>query len=473
MDWYSYGTDRWEIRCGSYQGPEQRAVEMLYAGVAAMVPYILVAAQVEQACENSDPSLLLVGTYTSNALIAQVVQQDEIPQEGYLVKVTKSPFAKDRQIVVLAGSDAAQTLYAVSHFLNEYIPQARQNTNHIPYFKPVFEGPLPEYTATRTPAFKERGIWTWGHCIYDYRKLAQNMARLRLNAITIWNDYAPLNLAEVVACFHSYGIKVIFGYSWGWDEGVDISSEQELRDWRDKAIAVYARDYEAAGGDGIYIQSFTETTEETIHGIPIAETVVRWVNTVGAAMLERWPELNIQFGLHATSVKNRLPVIGQVDKRIQIVWEDCGAFPYAYLSRETQAEELMQQFMQEIAKLRGDTPYGVVLKGQVCLDWNRFEHQKGPFVMGCESEEKCRARMEAVKPQWHDVQSYWLQNVGQCRRTLENLKGAAVYDLVEDGLLDEKCWFPVALYAHLLWNDTHSDAEVLQIVAQRPDVTMA
>ena len=106
-----------------------------------------------------------------------------------------------------------------------------------------------------------------------------------------------------------HGIKVILGYSWGWDEPVDISSDGELARWKKRAVEVYARDYEHAGGDGIYIQSFTETDAEEINGVPIAETVVKWVNTVGGAMLERWPGLQIQFGLHATSVRRRLPAI--------------------------------------------------------------------------------------------------------------------------------------------------------------------
>lgn len=473
MDWYSFGDDRWEIRCGDYSGIEKSATEMLYGSISALVPYILVADIAKSCNEQIASSLILVGTYESNPLISQVIQQNEVPANGYLVKVTESPFCENRQVAVLAGSDKAQALYAVSHFINEYLPIARQNEGHIPYFKPLFKGGMPMYTQSCSPAFQERGIWTWGHCIYNYRKLAQRMASLRLNAITIWNDYAPLNLKEVVDCFHQYGIKVIFGYSWGWDEGVDIGSKEELLRWRDKAIEVYARDYEAAGGDGIYIQSFTETTDEAINNIPIADTVVKWVNTVGTAMLNHWPKLNIQFGLHATSVKNRLDMIAQVDSRIAIIWEDCGAFPYSYLSRDAEDEAQTLQFTKKIATLREQADYGVVLKGQVCLDWNLFEHQKGPFVLGCESEQKIKARMPAVKSQWHDVQSYWIQNISMLRSTLNSLPNAFVYSLVEDALLEERCWYPVAIYAQLLWKSPLSDGQVLRIAAQRTDVTLA
>ena len=123
--------------------------------------------------------------------------------------------------------------------------------------------------------------------------------------------------------------------------------------------------------------------------------------------------------------------------------------------------------------LRPGSGYGAVLKGQVCLDWDKFEHQKGPFILGCESPEKAVARMQAIRPQWHDVQSYWLKNVGQYRRTLQHLRGAAVYALVEDALLEEACWYPVALYARLLWEPGLTDAQVLSSVAQQADVVLA
>lgn len=473
MDRHSYGTDRWKIICGGLEGAAGNAVKMLYAGISQEVPYILTAQRAGEGQELSGASLAVVGTPVDNALLASLPQAADIPEDGYLVQVTASPFDPGRQMAVIAGSSPVQALYAASHFLNEYLPDARQNSEHHPYFLPLFSRTMPEYRAVRCPAFAERGIWTWGHCIYDYRRFAQNMAGLGLNAVTIWNDYVPLNLREVVDCFHSYGIRVYFGYSWGWDEEFDISSEREFQRVLDTALSTYETGYSHAGGDGIYFQSFTETEEESIGGVPIAETVVDWVNKVGGAMLERWPGLDIRFGLHATSVKNRMDVIAGVDPRISIHWEDCGAFPYAYFSRAAEGEAETLDFTDRMASLRPSGEYGVVLKGQVCLDWTMFENQKGPFVMGCESAAAIRARREELRPHWHDVQGYWLKNLGQYRRTLEHLPGAAVYALVEDALLEDACWYPVALYAAALWETGQTDGELLCGVARRPDTVLA
>lgn len=473
MDRHSYGTDRWKIVCGGAGGIEDNAVKLLYGGVSQETPYILVAQRAQDNPALDDAGLLVVGTRESNPLLASLPQAADIPEEGFLVQVAPSPFAPDRQIAVIAGSAPEQVLYAVSHFLNCYLPDARQNSEHHPYFLPLFSGKMPEYRRLMRPRWAERGIWTWGHCIYDYRRFARNMASLGLNAVTIWNDYAPLNLREVVDCFHSYGIKVYFGYAWGWDEEFDIGSQREFQRVLNTALSTYETSYAGAGGDGIYFQSFTETSDEYINGLPIAETVVDWVNRVGGAMLERWPGLDIRFGLHATSVKNRLDAIAGVDPRISIHWEDCGAFPYAYFSRADGGEAETLAFTDRLAALRPGCGYGVVLKGQVCLNWTMFENQKGPFLMGVESGRAIRARLEQVRPQWHDVQGYWLKNFGQYRRTLEHLPGAAVYALVEDALLEAGCWYPVTLFAQALWDAESSDGELLCAAARRPDTVLA
>lgn len=473
MDRYSYSSDRWKIIYGSLNGPEGNAVKMLYGGVSREVPYILVTEAAEKNPDLSGYSLILVGTRNSNSLIAGLVEQHEIPEKGYIVRVEDSSFADGRQIAILAGSSGAEAIYAASHFINRYFAAARRREDHMPYFKPLFSGKMQEYNVSEKPAFEKRGIWTWGHCIYDYRRFAQNMAGLGLNMITIWNDYAPVNLKEVIDFFHSYGIGVLLGYSWGWDEQPDIASEKELENRKETILATYAEQYADAGADGIYVQSFTETNEENLNGVLIAEAIVKWVNTLGGAMLERWPGLQICFGLHATSVKAHLSHIADIDSRINIHWEDCGAFPFAYLPRQIQGEKEMLEFTDKIAALRPDGGYGVVLKGQVCLDWSMFEHQKGTYLLGCADKRQIQRQLSKIRGQWHDIQGDWIQNIGLYRRTLSHLKGAEIYALIEDGLLEDSCWFPAALYAQAMWDTTLSDGELLAAVTQREDVSMA
>ena len=82
----------------------------------------------------------------------------------------------------------------------------------------IFNEPLPECSYTETTDNKTRSIFTWGHSTNDYRSYIDNMARLKFNEIVFWNDYIPLNIDEIIDYAHSYGIKIILGYSWGWRE---------------------------------------------------------------------------------------------------------------------------------------------------------------------------------------------------------------------------------------------------------------
>ena len=82
----------------------------------------------------------------------------------------------------------------------------------------TFDYPLYEYTYSEVSDHKIRSIFTWGHSINNFREYIDNMARVRLNEVIIWNDYVPINIDEIVEYAHSYGISVVLGYSWGWRE---------------------------------------------------------------------------------------------------------------------------------------------------------------------------------------------------------------------------------------------------------------
>lgn len=376
---------------------------------------------------------------------------------------------------MLAGADEASVLYAAAEFVEEYLPAAHRTGSHEPYLRPLFSGAMPAYAHASAPACAVRGIWTWGHCIYNTEAFARQMARLRLNEVTIWNDYAPLNLRDAVACFHSWGIRVIFGYTWSWGEEVDVRSPETLERWAARALETYDRDYAAAGGDGIYTQLFTETNEDTICGVPIADAVTHWVNTISGRLLSQHPGLRIQFGLHATSVRSRLAPLRGVLPAVEIIWEDCGAFPYTYLPETGGDAAETQAFTERICTLRPGCACGAVLKGQVCLDWSRFEHQKGPYLMGCRSASSIAAREREVREIWHYVQSRWMENGAQCEDVIARLAhgGASVYALVEDGLLEAGAWLPVALYAEMAWDPSVPFPALLSRVAARRHVRLA
>ena len=400
-----------------------------------------------------------------------------LPRDAYRLRVCE-PEAGGQQ-VFLSGADECALMYACMDFVNAYLVKAGQSdTSGSPYYAyPLFgERPLPACDRTSAPRVPGRGLWTWGHAIYDVRGYLENMARLKLNEVIIWNDYLPVNAREVVEYAHRLGIRVIWGYAWGWDTGmnIDLSDPAALERAADEVVKTYERVYADAEGDGVYFQSFTETAQDYLNGRLIAEVVVEWVNGIAGRILEKHPNLLLQFGLHATSVRSHLDYIAKTDPRIQIIWEDCGDFPYHYMPSRRHEPEKTRAFTEEMLALRPDARTGAVLKGMICLNWNAFEHQSGPFVMGKASEQAIAERQAQVRRIWRQIQAEWMTWGDVCRQTVCQLSAQPVslYGLVEDGLFERAIPLPAAVFAEILWDCDRDYGEILRQCAERPDVVL-
>ena len=403
------------------------------------------------------------------------VAADAAPgDQGYRIETA------DRRVCITGGTPAA-VLYGVSDFVNVWLPELEQA--HVwmkPYYfvNPFAQG-FPERRVCSRPDVLRRGLWTWGHVIYDYRGYLENMAHLKLNEVVIWNDFAPLNAADIVAYAHELGIRVIWGYSWGWDTqiGVDISDPAALAALEEQAVERFVREYSALPGDGIYFQSFTETAEDTVNGCLIAKVVVGWVNRVCARILAIAPGLELQFGLHATSVHGHMDYIAQVDPRVRIVWEDCGAFPYAYMPDNLADASGTQAFTQQMLQVRPQSLTGVVTKGMICLDWTSFVHRAGPERIGEADSRVIEARLPLAGRVMRLVQSEWMIHgdalVQTVRRLHEGDPGCQILALLEDGLFERCIWLPAALFAGALWDTGMPFDTLLARTARRPDVCFA
>lgn len=475
MNTADFGEDRWKIIYGNYTGVQKKAIELVNATVSKCVPYCVVT---EKSMLSLDDNLILVGTRDDNKYIRDLVSCHDIKNNSFYFKVIDSPFAKNKQIIIITGSNDISVFYCSTFFADDYIAYAKPRENHQPYFRKLFKDKMPIYEITSSPSVKTRGLWTWGHTIYDYRKYIDNMARLRLNQIIIWNDYAPINASEIVEYAHEYNISVIWGYSWGWGKKFDVSDPDSLLKWSEYALNEFEDNYSSLNADGIYIQSFTETKDEFKDGLLIGQAVTKWINTISGCMLDKHPDLHIYFGLHATSVKNQLEFIRKIDKRVTIIWEDCGSFPYQYLPNKTDDFVSTLEFTRRIINLRENSPLGVVLKGHICLDWSNFEHQQGPYILGKTLQSKANDLINNRKEIWHYIQSFWLKNGYLCQQIIDELtdktKGDAnISALVEDGLFEENIWLPVALYSQMLWDCKQPFYDMLCLVAQRENVVLA
>ena len=369
--------------------------------------------------------------------------------------------------VYIEGADAAGALYGAVDFYAKYLVYAESTHASAPYLKNPFEEEFAPFSLTGAPALSNRGLWTWGHVIYDFRGYIDNMVRLKMNTVIIWNDFAPVNAREMVAYAHENNIRLFWGFPWGWDTDCREIDIGNLEKYTRGIFEHYEKNYAATGADGIYFQTCTELNTESLNGVVIAEKVTEFVNHTAGVFYEKYPTLEIQFGLHATSVREKLEYLKNTDPRIRIVWENCGAFPFDYLPENIASFDETAGFVEKIMRLRGENEkFGAVLKGLTKLDWNAFEHQKGPYILGNGSGRLMENRVLRKQPIWRLLQAQWLKNGPKALEMLRTIQKNAKDDivvtaLVEDGMFEKNIYLPAALMGMMMWEREMEFSDIL------------
>ena len=497
MSRYITNPNRWVIVTEQFSGLLRKGVELLYKTVADQYGDFLSVYSMDKLEDGilENCNVILVGKNTA-PLIQQLISEKKITPcneaQGYSVLIDECAWNAEKQMVVIAGNDDHGAVYGCVDLCNQYCGYHIYKCGKYPdcitagFFDTPFHEKLPAWSKISAPDVQDRGIWTWGHTIYDYRAFFDNMLQLKLNEVVIWNDYAPINAEDVVNYAHELGIKLIWGFAWGW--GVDCNTsakldEEGLKALRDEIIAKYEREYAHSGCDGIYFQSFTELHSTHIGEKLIAETVVNFVNETAGILLDKYPDLHIQFGLHAWSVKEHTQYIAKVDPRVYIVWENCGCFPFesefADIADERNAGDLAatREFVERITVLRGkEDKFGVVLKGMSALDWSTFIHQQPNLILGQRSDSFIKKRAQRQSRIWNFRQTNWIRHAEYVRLIVQSLIKNKEYmniqGLVEDGMLEASIPLPVAIYAQTLWNCHEESLETVQQVMKYPCVTV-
>lgn len=473
---------RWHIVCNCTKGLGKEAAELLSRALEEKLGREVPISRA--ATRDSAAEVLLNLRVEAGACAA------DADGEEYALDVREED---GRQLVTLVGKSEAALYYGVVDFLSFYLPRipfsvSRDfNLEHL--FEVCFERPLPKVSYTRRPAIRHRGIWTWAHCILDYRKFFTNMSLLKLNEVTLWVDEMPTNAAEVIAYAHSRGIRVFIGFSWGW--GLRCT-EFRISDCFDgEKVAAFAEgvaDFTrekilAASADGIYFQSFTETGDSEIGGVNIAEAVVRWVSGISARLYREFPTIEIRFGLHATLVANSLDRFAALDRRMKIVFEDCGAFPYAYDPTRTEDFDATRDFASRAVRLCDEGRFGCIYKGMPTLPWYRllpdgtqvgaFRHITEPFLLGEAGAEAVDALLTDRREAWKYCQAEWIKNADYVRRETEAIAretggDATIQLLCEYGALEKGLFLPLLLASELLWNPTECTIDITERVMRSP-----
>ena len=426
----------------------------------------------EQCIDVEKFTCIYIGTKENNRYIREHSAANLCKPESYSISVRDG-------VAMIEGSDDNGVLYGCVDFYNRYLVKSEFNQSLYYSVNNPFAGTLADFELVSAPAVSDRGLWTWGHVIYDFKRYIDNMVKLKMNTLIMWNDFAPLNAKEIVEYAHSCGVRVYFGFAWCWDTDCSRFSMDTILDNADDVVRVYDTQYADVGADGIYFQSFTELNQDAIGGVLIADAVTRFVNYTSSKLFAKYPDLELQFGLHANSVKDKLEYIAVTDPRIRIVWENCGSFPFADYECTPDAYEQTQDFVRKISDLRGENDkFGVVTKGFTGLDWNAFVHADGPVVIGRGSKKFIANRVTRKSKIWSMVQAYWLSHAAEAQGMVQTLAEANQGDLVlctlvEDGVFEENILYPVALYAQMMWNPNEDLSQMMNDVALRSYVDFA
>jgi len=475
----------WKIVYSSYKGINKRTIQFLSKELGKFVirePSIYrihVLPCEKEGCEVSK-NTVFVGLYNESESIPKYIAEDEVPQDGFLIKVVENPDDENGRFVLLTAYSEQELFYAAVSFIHDYIPlKVRDNWKMMQCARLFDDYPLPTGSYSEEPDHKTRSIFTWGHSFNDYRAYIDNMAILKFNELILWNDFIPVNIEDIIEYAHSYGIKVVLGYSWGWKEignTVNEITEESVEKVKELAIREYRENYSRVNCDGIYFQAFTERKEECVGGKLIARMVTDMVNEVAASLWEITPDLRIIFGLHASSVVNRLDIIAQVDDRMEIMWEDCGEFPYGYLTYPESEEKYNEtiEFTKKILNLRGGKGVGLLFKGVMMLDWEKFVNQRGPFVMGENSPKTAQNDRELRAQGWRIFSAEWLGNGEYAERMLRVIKECkkGEIDIGIAGTFDGGIYLPVALCAQMYRNLDDNYAETMKKVARRSYISI-
>jgi hypothetical protein len=470
-----YPGPRWSLVYGSRTNVSGFALEELQRTLQSFLPYVLpVYASQETTWEALQDHVVLLGTPEDNPLLEHClsvngIQIDKQP-EGCLVKVQPEPCNPERRLVLLSASTPEGILNAVELFINRLLCGTAFPDKIEPARLRQALDSLSDCSLQEAPAVPERGLWSWGYVIYDYPRFLDNMARLRLNHLTIWNDVPPVNCREVIAYAHRRGVRLNLGFPWGWGMDYDLADPADRQKIQDQVIEHYVRHIQPQQPDGIYFQTLTEHHQLELGGKSVAALTCELVNRTAAALYELTPGLDIRFGLHATSIRQNYRQFLDLDPRITIVWEDAGALPFSYLPALEQDGISFDETLAyacELASFRPGTTFAMIAKGWTTLDWpHEFEHH-GPYLLGLRSRNYTRKRLELIRPRWERVNALWLQHFRQAQAFYQALLQAStgmlsVLGLVEDGLFEEAIQPSVSLFAETLWDPYTAPDQLLQ-----------
>lgn len=464
----------WKVVYASAEGPQGRALEVLTERIGPVLlreghtstAFVLPLERDGGKPVEGKRDMIVVGVPAENAMLRRYVGDGDVPKGGYLVRTLNED---GRNVAVIAGDGAAEVLWGTFDFLDVIVPDLnRKLAGPAARYEGTFfrAAKVPSFTWRTAPQTPVRSVFSWGHVQDDYRETFKAMARARFNRAILWNDQCVVNAKDVVDCAHGWGVKVYWGFSWGWTlSGKDGPVDFERL--ADEVVGEWRTQWKPMGGDGIYSQSFTETDKKTIGGKPIPEAVVTFVNAVAQRIRAEAPNVDIVFGLHSNSMRypGAADALAKIDPKLEVLWENCGGFPYWEADGRPAKPDVA--FNDCILAL---TPsVGLAWKAQLRMDWSHYTAPAGPFLLGCAGRRVLERDRAVIAPVHASYEEDWIANGKAAYELIRHIRAGRNQprELNAVAEYNPPYGFATLCQAELFWNSSDTWEEISRRARQR------
>ena len=106
----------WKIVYSNYAGIEKKAIELVYKEMGSIIlrdkgRYTIHTLE----CEKAEKAILnknavVIGKYDENEIIRKFIKEEEIPHDGYVVKVIDNPENPDWKLVLITAKNQIEAL---------------------------------------------------------------------------------------------------------------------------------------------------------------------------------------------------------------------------------------------------------------------------------------------------------------------------------------------------------------------------
>ena len=111
-------------------------------------------------------------------------------------------------------------------------------------------------------------------------------------------------------------------------------------------------------------------------------------------------------------------IIERTDPSIEILWENCGGFPF-WEGNEKPATAFVDKILDS------KRPVGLAWKAQLRQDWSCWAHQAGPYLLGCAGADVTRRDVALAEELQGLYTEDWYESGREAHALLRHIRGGA------------------------------------------------